>query len=280
MQKEMVNSRNLQSIQEEYDNLQHIEGRGNKESEEGERQEVEEIGEEETGDNMKDSANNVTESSSLPTAIKNHPGIDLIVDLNDNLMETYCIQDKEGDVENDFIHKEEEEVRRDQEEEEENQEVCQEQQHQRNYVHSSNTRVNQFILNNEWDIQSLREILQDYLCVIGSWQAMQAEGEAKAKAIELFAFTEKQIQGKKFFGGEQIGYLDLVMDWKCHWLSAMEEVGQMKLLDQEKLPSLHQWAENFKQIPIIHEVMPPQENLVNKFQGGLNYLRSLATNKP
>ncbi|KAJ8560604.1 hypothetical protein K7X08_022464 [Anisodus acutangulus] len=118
----MVNSRNLQSIQEENDNLQHIKGRGNKESEEGERQEVEEIGEEETGDNMKDSANNVTGSSSLPTAIKNHPGIDLIVDLNDNLMETYCIQDKEGDVENDFIHKEEEEVRRDQEEEEENQE--------------------------------------------------------------------------------------------------------------------------------------------------------------
>ncbi|XP_059299799.1 glutathione transferase GST 23-like [Lycium ferocissimum] len=123
----------------------------------------------------------------------------------------------------------------------------------------------------------------DETCVIGSWQAMQAEGEAKAKAIEsvqeLFAVIEKQIQGKKFFGGEQIGYLDLVMGWKCHWLSAMEEVGQMKLLDQEKFPSLHQWAKNFKQNPIIHEIMPPQENLVNYFQGGLNYLRSLATNK-
>ncbi|KAK4375524.1 hypothetical protein RND71_006201 [Anisodus tanguticus] len=33
-------------------------------------------------------------------------------------------------------------------------------------------------------------------------------------------------------------------------------------------------------IPIIHEIMSPQEKLVNYFQSGLNYLRSLATNKP
>ncbi|KAH0666617.1 hypothetical protein KY285_027823 [Solanum tuberosum] len=126
----------------------------------------------------------------------------------------------------------------------------------------------------------------DDKCVIGSWQAMamQDEGEAKAKAIEsvqeLYAFIEKQIEGKKFFGGEQIGYLDLVMGWKTLWLSAMEEVGNVKLLDPEKFPSLHQWTENFKEIPIIHESMPQQETLVNYFQGGLNYLRSLAANKP
>ncbi|KAK6787584.1 hypothetical protein RDI58_016109 [Solanum bulbocastanum] len=126
----------------------------------------------------------------------------------------------------------------------------------------------------------------DDKCVIGSWQAMamQDEGEAKAKAIEsvqeLYAFIEKQIEGKKFFGGEQIGYLDLVMGWKTLWLSAMEEVGNVKLLDPEKFPSLHQWAENFKEIPIIHECMPQKETLVNYFQGGLNYLRSLAANKP
>lgn len=114
--------------------------------------------------------------------------------------------------------------------------------------------------------------------------AMQDEGEAKTKAIEsiqeLYAFIEKQIEGKKFFGGEQIGYLDLVMGWKTLWLSAMEEVGNVKLLDPEKFPSLHQWAENFKQIPIINECMPQQETLVNYFQVGLNYLRSLAANKP
>lgn len=126
----------------------------------------------------------------------------------------------------------------------------------------------------------------DDKCVIGSWEAMamQDEGEAKTKAIEsiqeLYAFIEKQIEGKKFFGGEQIGYLDLVMGWKTLWLSAMEEVGNVKLLDPEKFPSLHQWAENFKQIPIINECMPQQETLVNYFQVGLNYLRSLAANIP
>ncbi|MCD9639326.1 hypothetical protein HAX54_023766 [Datura stramonium] len=47
----------------------------------------------------------------------------------------------------------------------------------------------------------------DDKCVIGSWQAMQAEGEAKAKAIEsvqeLFAFIEKQIKGRSFLAGSR-----------------------------------------------------------------------------
>ncbi|KAA8542759.1 hypothetical protein F0562_023911 [Nyssa sinensis] len=124
----------------------------------------------------------------------------------------------------------------------------------------------------------------DEKCVFGAWGACRAEGEEKEKAIESahesLAYLEKQIEGKKFFGGEQIGFLDLVVGWMPLWLGVMEEAGGMKLLEAEKFPFLHEWAQNFIEIPLIKECMPPREKLANYFQASLSYLRSLATNKP
>ncbi|XP_059642086.1 probable glutathione S-transferase [Cornus florida] len=124
----------------------------------------------------------------------------------------------------------------------------------------------------------------DEKCVWGAWGACKAEGEEKEKAIqcaqESLAFLEKHIEGKKFFGGEEIGFMDLVVGWIPLWLGSMEEAGNMKLLEAEKFPFLHEWAENFIQIPLIKECLPPREKLTNYFQATLNYLRSLANNKP
>ncbi|XP_022850043.1 probable glutathione S-transferase isoform X2 [Olea europaea var. sylvestris] len=123
----------------------------------------------------------------------------------------------------------------------------------------------------------------DEKCVLSAWEAVKSEGENKKKAIEtaqeMFEHLEKQIAGKKYFGGEKIGYLDLVIGWTSLWLNAMEEVGGMKLLVPEKFPSLSEWTQNFIRVPAIQDSLPPLENVVNYFQVGLNYLRSLSANK-
>lgn len=98
-------------------------------------------------------------------------------------------------------------------------------------------------------------------------------------ALESFAFLEKEIKGKKFFGGEKMGFLDLTVGWIPHWLNVMEEVGDMKLLDAERFPSLHEWAENFIQIPAIKECIPPRDDLVNYMNGILTYLRLFSAKK-
>ncbi|CAK9137716.1 unnamed protein product [Ilex paraguariensis] len=120
-------------------------------------------------------------------------------------------------------------------------------------------------------------------CVFGAWGACRAEGEEKEKAIqsakESLALIENQINGKKFFGGEQIGFLDLVIGWMCRWLEVMEKVGGMKLLDPQRFPVLYEWAQNFMEVPVISECMPPREYLVNYFQASLSYLSSLSANK-
>lgn len=74
---------------------------------------------------------------------------------------------------------------------------------------------------------------------MGVWEAYMAVEEEKEKAIEsakeLLDIIEKQIEGKRFFNGEKIGFLDLVMGWMTLWLSAMEEVGGMEVLDSREV---------------------------------------------
>ncbi|KAL6954500.1 glutathione transferase [Sarracenia purpurea var. burkii] len=119
-------------------------------------------------------------------------------------------------------------------------------------------------------------------CVLDAWNACRAEGEEKAAAIESakesLAFLEKQIEGKPFFGGENIGFLDLVVGWLPLWLSALEECGEMKLMDAEEFPFLHAWAHNFVRIPPIQECSPPREKLVAHFRALLSYVRSAVAN--
>ncbi|EEF29859.1 probable glutathione S-transferase [Ricinus communis] len=123
----------------------------------------------------------------------------------------------------------------------------------------------------------------DDKCLYGAFHACWKEGEEKEKAIESamesFAMLEEQIKGKKFFNGEQIGYLDLALGWIPYWLNVMEEVGGMKLVDAEKFPSLHEWTQSFIEIPLIKECLPPRDQLVNYFTGSVTYMRSLAASK-
>lgn len=98
--------------------------------------------------------------------------------------------------------------------------------------------------------------------------------------LESFTYLEKQIEGKKFFAGDKMGYLDLVAGWIPHWLSVMEETGGIKIFDAERFPSLHEWAQNFIEIPLIKECLPPRDVLVNHYIRRLSSVRSLKLNKP
>ncbi|KAF8044033.1 hypothetical protein BT93_A2116 [Corymbia citriodora subsp. variegata] len=125
----------------------------------------------------------------------------------------------------------------------------------------------------------------DDKCVSGTIEACLAEDapekeKAVETAIESFTYLEKQIEGKKFFAGDKIGYLDLVAGWISHWLSVVEETGGIKIFDAERFPSLHKWAQNFIEIPQIKECLPPRDVLVNHYIRRLSYVRSLKPKKP
>ncbi|XP_028805417.1 probable glutathione S-transferase [Neltuma alba] len=123
----------------------------------------------------------------------------------------------------------------------------------------------------------------DEKCVVGVWRAGVAQGEGKGKAIESavesLAVLEKQIEGKKYFGGEEIGYLDIVAGWIPHWLNVVEQVGEMELLTAERFPHLHQWSLNLQQTSPFNDCLPPRNSVVDYYNIAFNRVRSVSANK-
>jgi glutathione S-transferase len=101
----------------------------------------------------------------------------------------------------------------------------------------------------------------------------ESKKAAIEKVVEGIMLLEdvfvKSSKGKAFFGGEEIGYLDIVFGCFLGWLKVTEILGNVKLIDEVKTPKLAEWAAMFLLQKATKNVVPdPQEliDLVNKFQ--------------
>ncbi|XP_058078428.1 glutathione transferase GST 23-like [Magnolia sinica] len=107
-------------------------------------------------------------------------------------------------------------------------------------------------------------------CMNSMWTAYMSDGDDQAKAIEsmeeALKILEQELKGKKFFGGETIGFVDLAMGWAAHWLGAMEEAACIKVVDTHKFATFHAWMENFAAHPVIKDTLPPYDQLVPFFK--------------
>ncbi|KAJ8424829.1 hypothetical protein Cgig2_013024 [Carnegiea gigantea] len=94
--------------------------------------------------------------------------------------------------------------------------------------------------------------------------------EAKAAAIEQVkgglllleeAFEKCSKLGKAFFGGDEIGYLDIALGSYLGWLRVNEKMNYLKLLDEAKTPGLAAWAHSFCAHNAVKSVMPEIDRL-------------------
>ncbi|XP_022924322.1 probable glutathione S-transferase [Cucurbita moschata] len=90
--------------------------------------------------------------------------------------------------------------------------------------------------------------------------------EAIGKALENWKLLEEELKGKRFFGGESVGIVDIVVGWIAFSLTAMEEmVGPRLLVTQERFPLLSKWIAEFSSAPIIGENWPSVDQIRRRF---------------
>ncbi|OIV89159.1 hypothetical protein TanjilG_26014 [Lupinus angustifolius] len=97
-----------------------------------------------------------------------------------------------------------------------------------------------------------------------------AQGDEKKKLIKelgeglvLVEDALKKISnGKDFFGGDQIGYLDIAFSSVLPWVRVIETLHEVKLVDEATTPSLVNWGEKYSKHDAVKDVLPEHEKLV------------------
>lgn len=112
--------------------------------------------------------------------------------------------------------------------------------------------------------------------------ALMSQGEESEKAIteveELLKFIEKEIKGKKFFGGNHVGFLDIVASILAFWIPCLQEVVAKEVLTREKYPAICTWIDELLGCSIIKHALPDKEKLKAFNQARFAKMNAKATN--
>lgn len=97
-------------------------------------------------------------------------------------------------------------------------------------------------------------------------KAARSKEEEREKSIEEAQETleplEKELKNKLFFGGDKIGFVDIVGLVLACWIPATEEAVGFELLSNHKFPNLTKWAQHFVNHSVAKEVLPQKDVLV------------------
>ncbi|KAF6995052.1 hypothetical protein CFC21_011629 [Triticum aestivum] len=93
--------------------------------------------------------------------------------------------------------------------------------------------------------------------------------EAAVRAISAMetlegAFGESS-GGKPFFGGDGIGFVDVVLGSYLGWFVVIEKMIGVKLLDAGRTPALAAWAQRFRMADAVKGVLPEDVDKVLEF---------------
>ncbi|XP_006645391.1 probable glutathione S-transferase [Oryza brachyantha] len=89
---------------------------------------------------------------------------------------------------------------------------------------------------------------------------LQEEFAQEAKGN--LALLEEQLKGKRFFGGDAIGFLDMAACLLAHWLGVFEEVCGVTLATDEEFPALCQWRRSYADDEAVKPCLPEKDELV------------------
>lgn len=109
-------------------------------------------------------------------------------------------------------------------------------------------------------------------------EGKEARTELGQKVSEGLVLLEEAFvscsKGKAFFGGDSVGYLDIVLGSCLGWLRVTEIVVEVELLDQTKTPRLAKWADRFSSDDAVKDVLPETQRLLELYRKIQAFLKS------
>ncbi|KAI3833849.1 hypothetical protein MKX03_002189 [Papaver bracteatum] len=103
------------------------------------------------------------------------------------------------------------------------------------------------------------------------------EGDEQEKAVKETQAILKTLQTGlkgKFFGGENIGFVDIAVGWIPFWTRLAEEIIGVKIVDKENVPLINAWFEDVLDVENLKEILPPRDKMLAKMK---MYLESLVS---
>lgn len=109
---------------------------------------------------------------------------------------------------------------------------------------------------------------------------MWTDGEAQKGFIkeikENFAILEAQLEGKRFFGGDTIGLVDIAACGFAHWLTVCEEVSGVTLVTADEFPRLCRWAKEYASDEKVRACLPDRAQMLAHFTANKQMFMAMA----
>eukprot|EP01018_Ginkgo_biloba_P019456 Gb_16567 [translate_table: standard] len=94
----------------------------------------------------------------------------------------------------------------------------------------------------------------------------ETQEEAKREFIESLVLLEGVLReicgGKAYFGGERIGFVDIVFIPLVCWFHAVEVLGGFKIPLEEKCPSIDAWVKRCMERESVKKILPQPEKVL------------------
>lgn len=80
------------------------------------------------------------------------------------------------------------------------------------------------------------------------------------------ALLEARLQGRRFFGGDAVGYIDVAASALAAWLPVLEELAgtgaEGTLMGEEEFPALCRWRREYTADEAVRACLPSRDQLV------------------